>query len=476
MFMKKNVFLWVLGLAIAGSCLVAGSVQAANTMAPEVKVFNDNMSGVEKSFLAWPASNQNGGTIAVGDIDGNGYGEIIVGAGRGSGPHIRIFSKNGVNQGLDFFAFSKDFHGGVSVAAGDVDGDGKEEIIVGQRSKGQAWVKIYRGDKNRTIVAQWLAYSGNFQGGVNVAAGDFNGDGKDEVVTAPGTSGGAQIKFFDGKGKPINKSFFAFDPGEKGGATLASADVDGDGSDELVVGHGPFGDPRVKLYRIVGNSEFVLADWRAHPSGFRGGVKVAAGDIDGNGTEEILTAAGWGGGPHVQGWTAAGKLYKITRMAYASDFRGSLNLATGDIDRDNKLEIVTIPDRRPGDGRLDYFRYVDVSIAEQRLRAFENGELVRTYLVSTGTAKHPTPTGTFRIQGHTLSTRMAWVYGPDNPDNYDLPNVPHVMPINGPITIHGAYWHHNFGHRMSHGCINEPLDQAAWLYAWARNGDPVIVH
>ncbi len=474
--MKKGTFLWVVGMAIAGVGLLAGSAQAANTMAPEVKVFNDNMSSVEKSFLAWPVSNQNGCSVAVGDIDGNGYGEIIVGAGKGSGPQIRIFSKNGVNQGLDFFAFANDFRGGVSVATGDVDGDGKEEIIVGQRSAGQARVKIYRANKQHSIVAEWLAYSGNFQGGVTVTAGDFNGDGKDEIATAPGTSGGAQIKFFDGKGKPMGKSFFAFDPGEKGGATLAAADVDGDGSDELAVGHGPFGDPRVKLYRIVGNSEFVLADWRAYDAGFRGGVKVAAGDFDNNGKEEILTAAGFGGGPQVRGWTASGKLYKINRMAYAADFRGSLNLASGDIDRDGKLEIVTVPDRRLGEGRLDYFRYIDVSLGEQRLRAFENGELVRTYLVSTGTAKHPTPTGTFHIQGHTLSTRMAWVYGPDNPDNYDLPNVPHVMPISGPITIHGAYWHHNFGHVMSHGCINEPLDQAAWLYSWARNGDTVIVH
>lgn len=475
--MKKVTFLWLAASAVVfGACFLTASAKAADTMAPEVKVFNDNMSSVEKSFLAWPASNQNGATVAVGDIDGNGYGEIIVGAGKGSGPQIKVFSKNGVNQQLDFFAFSKDFHGGVSVAAGDVNGDGKEEIIIGQRSNGQAWVKVYLGNKAHTVIAQWLAYSGNFQGGVSVAAGDFNGDGVDEIVTAPGTSGGAQIKFFDGKGKPIGKSFFAFDPGEKGGAYLAAADIDGDGADELVIGHGPFGDPLVKIYRIVGNSEFVLASWRAYDSGFRGGVKVAAGDIDNNGTEEILTAAGFNGGPQVRGWTAAGKLYKINQMAYASDFRGSLNLAAGDIDRDGKLEIVTIPDRRPGEGRLDYFRYVDVSIPEQRLRAFENGELVRTYLVSTGVSDHPTPTGTFHILGHTLSTRMAWVYGPDDPDNYDLPNVPHVMPINGPITIHGAYWHHNFGHRMSHGCINEPLDQAAWLYAWARNGDTVIVH
>ncbi len=474
--MKKAIFLWAVGIAIASVGFLAVGAKAADTMAPEVKVFNDNMSNVEKSFLAWPASNQNGATVAVGDIDGDGYGEIVLGAGKGSGPQIRIFSKNGANQQLDFFAFSKDFHGGVSVATGDVNGDGKEEIIVGQRSLGQAWVKIYLGNKEHTIIAQWLAYSGNFQGGVSVAAGDFNGDGQAEVATAPGTSGGAQIKFFDGHGKPVGKSFFAFDPGEKGGASLAAADVDNDRTDELVVGRGPFGDPMVKVYRIVGNNEFVLSEWRAYDAGFRGGVKVAAGDIDNNGREEILTAAGFNGGPQVRGWTASGKLYKINRMAYDSDFRGSLNLSAGDIDRDGKLEIVTVPDRRPGEGSLEYFRYIDVSLGEQRLRAFENGELVRTYLVSTGVAKHSTPPGIFHIQGHTLSTRMAWVYGPDNPDNYDLPNVPHVMPINGPITIHGAYWHHNFGHVMSHGCINEPLDQAAWLYAWARNGDTVIVH
>jgi lipoprotein-anchoring transpeptidase ErfK/SrfK len=60
---------------------------------------------------------------------------------------------------------------------------------------------------------------------------------------------------------------------------------------------------------------------------------------------------------------------------------------------------------------------------------------------------------------------------------YSVPDVPHAMYINGDIAIHGTYWHNMFGTgvRMSHGCINLPLDSASWLYGWAPAGTPVLV-
>ena len=68
-----------------------------------------------------------------------------------------------------------------------------------------------------------------------------------------------------------------------------------------------------------------------------------------------------------------------------------------------------------------------------------------------------------------------------NPDltkapNYYTENVPWVMYYNGDEALHGAYWHNNFGNQMSHGCINMPVDAAAFVYTWAPMGTEVSVH
>jgi len=59
---------------------------------------------------------------------------------------------------------------------------------------------------------------------------------------------------------------------------------------------------------------------------------------------------------------------------------------------------------------------------------------------------------------------------------YNLPNVPWVMYFYDGYAIHGTYWHHNFGHPMSHGCINMTIPDAHWLYNWAPKGTLVVIH
>jgi len=474
--MVKKLSTLTICIIITAGLLVTTSASAAETMPVEVRVWNWITSELESNFLAFPEANQNGADVAVADFDGDGYGEISIAAGYGSGPHVRMFSKAGAVEKVDFFPFKQEYHGGLSISGGDVDGDGKEDLAVAPRTGAQARVRLYKANEEREIISEFLAYPEAFQGGANVALGDFDGDGIDEVAVAPGNAGSPLIKLFEPNGDSMDKDFYAFDQNDKGGASIAAGDFDGDGIDELIVGHGPYGDPWVKTYRVDQVDEILVGAWRAYNEGFRGGVKVAKADVDNDGDDEVITAPGPGGGPNIRGFTPEGTMYKVNNMVYDGSFTGSFNLDAGDIDRDGKTEIVTVPDRKLGDGRLDFFRYIDVSIAEQRLRAYENAQVVKTYLVSTGTTKYPTPTGTFSVKGHIANTRMSWEYGPDHPDNYDLPDVPHVLPFFGAYTIHGAYWHSNWGHRMSHGCINEPLPEAAWLYNWARDGDAVIVH
>ena len=115
-------------------------------------------------------------------------------------------------------------------------------------------------------------------------------------------------------------------------------------------------------------------------------------------------------------------------------------------------------------------KWIDINLSRQRLTAYVGGKAVYSSLISSGTSAHPTPSGRYTILDHVRSQTMS---GP----GYYLTGVPYVMHFRaGGYAIHGTYWHHNFGHPMSHGCINLPTSAAGWLYSWARNGTTVSIH
>lgn len=114
-------------------------------------------------------------------------------------------------------------------------------------------------------------------------------------------------------------------------------------------------------------------------------------------------------------------------------------------------------------------RWIDVNLSKQRLTAYQGNTPVFSTLVSTGLPGTPTVVGRFRINTKLTSTRMR---GP----GYDLPNVPYTMYFYKGYGLHGTYWHHNFGHPMSHGCVNLRTSDAAWLFNFASVGTPVVTH
>ncbi len=104
-------------------------------------------------------------------------------------------------------------------------------------------------------------------------------------------------------------------------------------------------------------------------------------------------------------------------------------------------------------------KWIEVSLRQQKLVAYEDGKKVFEALVSTGVASYPTVTGKFRIYLKLLSTDMS---GP----GYYLRNVPYVMFFYRGYALHGTYWHNNFGRPMSHGCVNLSVEDARWLFEW----------
>lgn len=187
---------------------------------------------------------------------------------------------------------------------------------------------------------------------------------------------------------------------------------------------------------------------------------------------------------------------EVARMApIGREFAATLGIDTTPVERGNLPEFdemlfLTVPNPvqqfdpyAPGPKRIE------VSIAEQRLWAYQGNDLVLTTLVSTGLAPNDTEEGRFHVRikypkqdmaGFTDNTGEVLAVGDDpTPDaqrgiRYEVTDVPHVMYINYEAeALHGAYWHSNFGNRMSHGCINLPLDVASFLYGWAPIGTQV---
>jgi lipoprotein-anchoring transpeptidase ErfK/SrfK len=113
-------------------------------------------------------------------------------------------------------------------------------------------------------------------------------------------------------------------------------------------------------------------------------------------------------------------------------------------------------------------KWIEIQLSTQMLTAYEGETPVLRALVSTGVAWFPTPKGEFTILRKVRSQVMT---GP----GYYLPNVEFVSYFHKGYAFHGTYWHNNFGHPMSHGCVNMTNADAQWLYNWAPKGTPIRV-
>lgn len=187
----------------------------------------------DKVASFYPYSGKYKGDINLAAKIDQGYvRQIITGTGVGGGPQVGIFSPIGKASGF-FFAYDKNARGGVNVALGDVDGDGQEEIITGPGVGLEPTIKIF--SQKGVLKKEFLAYDKNFKGGVSVAIGDVNGDGQNEIITGPGGGGGPHVRIFNYQGKVIG-SFFAYDKSYHGGIKVGASDINGDGVDDILTG------------------------------------------------------------------------------------------------------------------------------------------------------------------------------------------------------------------------------------------------
>jgi trimeric autotransporter adhesin len=254
-----------------------------------VRVFASSSGAQLAAFFPFGAGFQGGVRVAVGDVNGDGVPDVIAGAGPGAAPHVKVFDGRTFQEIASFLAYDAGFHGGVFVAAGDVNGDGHADMLTGaDAGPAGGHVKVFDGVTHAEI-RSFFAYPG-FAGGVRVAAGDVNGDGKADLITGAGPGAGSHVKVFDGFSGAELASFFAFGSFQ-GGVYVAAGDFNGDGRADVITGAGPGAGPHVKVFNGPGGSE--LASFFAYGN-FAGGVRVGTADIDGDGLADILTGVGPG--------------------------------------------------------------------------------------------------------------------------------------------------------------------------------------
>jgi Putative Ig domain/Bacterial Ig domain/FG-GAP-like repeat/FG-GAP repeat len=302
-------FAWLAAVSLLPAEAYAQVVMAPGVDSdPVVRVLNPD--GSAASFPAYGAACRGGVRVALGDVNGDGIVDIITGAGPTGGPHVRVFSGVDLSELASFYAYDPIFAGGIFVAAGDVNGDGRADIITGAGAGGGPHVKVFSG-ADLSVLASFFAYSPLHLGGVFVAAGDVNGDGRADIITGAGPGGGPHVRAFSGADFSELASFYAYNPIFAGGVSVASVDFNGDGLADIITGAGPTGGPHVRVFS--GGNLAELAGFFAYDPLFRGGVSVAAADFDGDGQPELVTGAGPGGGPHV-------KIFRVPDLALVGSF------------------------------------------------------------------------------------------------------------------------------------------------------------
>ena len=254
-----------------------------------------------------------------------------------SEPLVRVLDPTTGIVKAQFYAFEVGFRGGVRVYGEDLTGDGINEIITASGPGRVGEIRVFTQNGVELQQYRTLPFGAGYNGGVEVAAGPVLAAGHNDLIASK-SSGVSQVSVFavtPGSADPVanapSRTLQPFASNFGGGATVTAADVgtfsgstlvsaSPDGIAELVVGTGPGRRATVNVYNAVPTTPTLVNTFQPISLGFSGGVAVstlyagAAGVAD-----QILVAAGIGGGSKVQTFSGTGKIPTASFAAFAGN-------------------------------------------------------------------------------------------------------------------------------------------------------------
>ncbi len=301
---------------------------------------------------------------------------FVAGWKRGRVPQVRGFTNSGRRTNPRSRVIRGTRSGDLTATVVDIIGGskmpGELRVAVGTgRGSESQRVDILRASRRRRIIASFDGVPDpGYSGGVNVAAGDFDGEGLDEIVVArsdsdDGTVNAAVFKFLDLDPVTGNELWVGMDsfdvfldtdmfgptPIDADGANVAVGELRNgpeldDDFEEIVVAPAS----GLPVVRVLAANGTTLQEWIAYSEDIADGVSVAVGDLDGNGKLEIVTAPasgiGWikafdgsDGTPYVP----VGSGSPVSFFAFDLSFEGGAKLALADVDLDDAAEILVVP-------------------------------------------------------------------------------------------------------------------------------------
>jgi peptidylprolyl isomerase len=302
-------------------------------------------------------------TVSASDTDSFVPSSIVVtdAAGFGGGPVVRLIDPATGGVRTQFNAFEPGFKGGVQAALGDLDGDGRLETVVTSGVGRTGEVRVFDATGVELTAYRTLPFGARWKGGLSLAVGDFDGDGRDDVAVAKATGDGETRVFRSvAAADPIPDAAWRvirpFGTNFMGGASLVAADmgtfsngsvVDAgkqDGRAELIIGNGPTATPLVRIYDVSATTPVVLDTVRPFSPGLLGGVTVSAARINADSIPDLIIGSGRRGNGAVETYDGRVATTANTRLAAFNAFAG--------LPRSSAATFVSAIDS-DGDGRAD---------------------------------------------------------------------------------------------------------------------------
>lgn len=396
----------------------------------------------------------------------------------------------------------------------ELGGDGIDELVAGAPSGSPPEVTLFRSD--RSVIASFEAYETAFTGGVEVKTADIDADGKEDIITAPGAGGGPRIRIFDGYGnqKP-GGDFMAFSPEQKGGLVIAPIGLDRGAPPVILAALRMADRVLMKIVDRYGNDIIGNIPMPLDAMGDR--FRLFSIDLGGDGQDEIMAVSLQADeatltlirtdGSIINRWPLVGlanldalSVDRKSRQVSWIDHERRLhtqNMYGMSVEEPVLLENLPSPDwtalvsgsfeksgqtmirailKRDYRANRDDEKYIEISLADQRLRYYTAGVLVDEYRVSTGRPGAPTPTGTFKIENkfEKAWSRTAGLWMPKwmafvPSGKYGL----HQLPYWPDGRIEGES---SLGRMVSGGCVRLGIKESEKLYDWAEIGTPVYIN